>query len=71
MALCSSDLPLSSNATTTTSDTVLVHLQPSNNRDSVHCYHLTVSDGIHTVAVVGTVTGRCVRAGFHNQSLTP
>ena len=54
---CNSVLPLSRNATTTL-ETVLVNLQPSNNQNSVYCYHLTASDGTRTVAVVGTFTGR-------------
>ena len=60
-AQCSSDLP-SSNSGNTTSDTVLIHLQPSNHHNFEHCYHLTASDGIRTVAVVGTFTGRLVLA---------
>lgn len=68
LAQCNSDLPLSSNATATTSDTVFVHLHPLNNQNSVHCYRLTATDGIHTVAVVGTFTGRLVYVGFHNHA---
>ena len=61
-AQCSSDLSSSSSGNTTTSDTVYIHLQPLSHHNSEHCYHLTASDGIRTVAVVGTFTGRLVLA---------
>ena len=61
-AQCSSDLSSSSSGNTTASDTVHIHLQPLSHHNSEHCYHLTASDGIQTVAVVGTFTGRLVPA---------
>ena len=54
---CNGVLTLSSNATAT-SDVVSVNLQPPSNQDSIYCYHLIASDGIHTVAVAGMLVGK-------------